>query len=401
MPTEILQLLGYDGPNLHGPRPGVFMRVRSDRDRSRKLREALKDGAQQAGMELGYLEIDVEPAGDARTISVSFTTPTPAIGVELSRYAVEALNRAEAGDEEWDAEGPLWDLAKRRRAEALPLQAVQLIAEAASRGVPSLIRADGRVQLGYGARGWAFDPAQPRGRTGADMLSVDDIGIGAPRAAQPAPDVPWERIGPIPIVAVAGGAARDIGAKLIAATLRAQGVSLAAEAGFDETRGLLADPSATLAVLGLTAEGIARRGLAFERCAYSAVVDLPSELPPEVSDRTELARVLGVPMLITDPAGRVALSADVPEIAALAEYAPCPVIYISASDANPIVGFHRAEGGQALFVRQGVAIAASGAAEQAVAAATLPPDLLPGALGGLALLWAMGLTWEQITGMAG
>ena len=63
MPTEILQLLGYDGPNLHGPRPGVFMRVRSDRDRSRKLREALKDGAQQAGMVLGYLEIDVEPSG--------------------------------------------------------------------------------------------------------------------------------------------------------------------------------------------------------------------------------------------------------------------------------------------------------------------------------------------------
>ena len=108
--------------------------------------------------------------------------------------------------------------------------------------------------------------------------------------------------------------------------------------------------------------------------------------------------LLGVPMLVTDAAGRVALNADVPEIVALAEYAPCPIIYISASEQNPVVGFHRAEGGMALFVRERAVIAASGAAEQAVLAATLPPAELPGALAGLALLWAMGLTWEQITG---
>jgi hypothetical protein len=400
MSNEIIQLLSYDGPNVRGPQPGVFLKVRSGGDNRRRLREALKDGAQKAGLVLGYLEVDAEPTDVGFLIRASFTTPTPALGAELARYAVEALNRAEAGDEEWDAEAPLWDLAKRRRAEALPLQVVQLAAEATTRGVPWFVRTDGQVQLGYGARGWAFDPSQFARAAGTGTLAAGEVGVGpaAPRL-QAAPDVPWERVGPIPIVAVAGGVACDIAAGLIAATLHAQkqSVVMSTKVDFDATRELLTDPAAAIAVAGLAAEGIARRGLAFERCAYSAVVDLPRALPPEVADREELARVLGVPMLVTDAEGRVALNADVPEIVALAEYAPCPVIYISAAEENAIVGFHRAEGGQALFVRQGMVIAASGASEQAVAAATLPPELLPGALAGLALLWAMGLTWEQIT----
>jgi len=50
----------------------------------------------------------------------------------------------------------------------------------------------------------------------------------------------------------------------------------------------------------------------------------------------------------------------------------------------------------ALFVRDGAVIASNGASEQPILAATLPPHELPGALAGLALLWAMGLTWEQL-----
>ncbi len=106
-------------------------------------------------------------------------------------------------------------------------------------------------------------------------------------------------------------------------------------------------------------------------------------------------------MLVTDSQGRVALNADVPAIAALSEYAPCPVIYFSAGGENATIGFHRAEGGQALFVRDGLVIAAQGPSEQTVATATLPPDQLPGALAGLAILWAMGLEWKQIMGSGG
>jgi hypothetical protein len=404
MPTTIIQLLGFEGPNLHGPQPGVFLKLRSDKNRAQRVKDALKDAAQGAGMVMGYLEVGSAAEAGGYSITASFTTPTPALGVALGRYIVEGLNAQESGDEEWDAEGPLWDLQKRRRAEALPLPALQLIAEASARAIPALIRADGQVQLGYGARGWAFDPAtlkQPGGGLMPGEIGVvppASIGASAEVVKTPAPiEVPWERLGPIPIVAVSGSAARDIAARLIAATLQAQGqtIGLAEAAGFAETRDLLAGPATAIAIVGLAAAGIAQRGVAFERCAFSAVTDLPDELPPEVSSREELARVLGVPMLLTDPAGRVALNADVPEIAALAEYAPCPIIYISTAEQNPLVGFHRAQGGQALFVRDGAVFAATGAGEQPVLAATLPPPELPGALAGLALLWAMGLPWDE------
>ena len=405
MPTEIIQLLGFDGPNLHGPQPGVFMKLRADKNRAKRVKDALKDAAQGAGMVMGYLEVGSVADGEGYIINASFTTPTPAIGVELGRYLVAGLNAKEAGDEDWDAEGPLWDLQKRRRAEALPLPALQLIAEASARAIPTLIRADGQVQLGYGARGWAFDPnaLKPAGGGLAPgeigVVPPASIGISSETARTPATiDVPWERLGPIPIVAVAGGAARDIAARLIAATLQAQGqaIGLAEAADFAATRDLLAAPTTAIAVVGLEATGIAQRGAAFKRCAWSAVTDLPNGLPAEVGDREELARVLGVPMLLTDPAGRVALNADVPEIAALAEYAPCPIIYISTAEQNPLVGFHRAQGGQALFVRDGAVFAATGAGEQPILAATLPPHELPGALAGLALLWAMGLPWAEL-----
>ena len=46
--------------------------------------------------------------------------------------------------------------------------------------------------------------------------------------------------------------------------------------------------------------------------------------------------------------------------------------------------------------RTETAIANNYRSEQAILTATLPPDQLAGALTGLALLWGMGLTWEQI-----
>ena len=189
MPTEIIQLTAFDGPNLYGPSPGVLLRVYSDKNRAARIKGAFKDGAQGIGMVLAYIEVSGEPTDGGFTISAHFSTPTPAIGLELARYVVVGLNAREAGDEEWDSEGPLWDLQKRRRAEALPLMALQRMAEASARGIPSFVRDDGLVQLGYGARSWAFDPASKP--EGGDTLAPEAIGVGPPpfaRAAE-APEV--------------------------------------------------------------------------------------------------------------------------------------------------------------------------------------------------------------------
>lgn len=405
MPTTIIRLLGFDGPNLYGPQPGVFLQVSANKDYGPRMRNALKDGALSVGMVVGYLDVTSKARAEGYLISVSFTTPTPAIGVELARYVVAGLNARESNDEDWDAEGLLWDLQKRRRAEALPLAALQLVAEASSRGIPTMFCQDGQLQIGYGARSWAFDPAAAKPSADATAIAPGDVGVGAPPFARSPHTIaaPWDRLGPIPIIAVSGGANCDSAARLIAAILRAHGQStgFADRADYQATQALLADQNAMIAVAGLAADGIATRGLAFDRCAYSAVTDLPDSLPIAVADHEELARVLGVPMLVTDQAGRVALNADIPAIAALAEYAPCPVVFVSATSTNSTVAFHCASGGAALFVRDEIVIAASGASEQPIVAATLPPTEMPGALAALAILWSMGLTWEQILAVNG
>src|SRR5688572_22686554 len=96
MPTEIIQLTAFDGPNLYGPRPGVLLRVFSDKNRRARIKDAFKDGAQSVGMVLAYIEVWSEPADGGHIISAHFSTPTPAIGLELARYVVVGLNAREA-----------------------------------------------------------------------------------------------------------------------------------------------------------------------------------------------------------------------------------------------------------------------------------------------------------------
>jgi hypothetical protein len=395
MPTTITRLFAYDGPNLYGPQPSVVLQVQADKDRSARMRNALKDGAQSIGLVIGYLDVEAMALDSGFLITAHFVTPTPQIGAELARYVVEGLNAKERGDEEWDAEEPLWNLQKRRRAEALPVQALQITAEAATRDIPHILRADGKLQIGYGARGWALDLALFKERRSTGALAVDEIGIGPPpfARAEAAATVPWEQVGPIPIIALSGGDGRDLAARAIAGAIRAQDYSagLAEAADIAATRALLSEPTYALAIVGLEPAGLALRGLAFERCTYSAVVSLPNELPPNVADREELTRVLGIPMLLTDPDGCAVLNADEPQIAALAEYAPCPVVYTSATYDNTTVNFHRAKGGAAVFIRNGAIIAANGPDEQTIATVDGTDNALPGALAALAIVRAMGL----------
>lgn len=324
MPIEIIRLLAFSGPNMLGPRPGVLLQARAPRDLSARLRAALKEIGQRAGVVLATLDVSAEADGPACMLRASFATPTPDLGAEVARLAVAWLDAREQRDEAWDIDGRVWALQRLRRERALPVAALQLLAEAAARDVPAFAHADGALQLGYGARGTALRVA----RDTAGVLAPEDVGVAsaAARAGQP-PVVPWERLGAVPVVAVAGGpAAAQIGAQ-VAAGLRARGLRVASAAGasFDQARALLADQGAEAVVLGLDPGDALRRGLAFDRCAASCLPDLPADLPAEAAGRDELARALGVAMLVTDAAGVAVLSAETPELAALAGYAPARV----------------------------------------------------------------------------
>ncbi|MCU0491297.1 MAG: DUF4938 domain-containing protein [Chloroflexaceae bacterium] len=299
-PIEQIHLFAYGGPNIVSPQPGVLLRVRCDKDRSLRIRNALKDGAQSIGMIIADVESVGHPQDDGLfVITATFRTPTPELGAALASYVVDGVRAQATGDEEWDKDGPLYELQKRRRREALPVAALQLLAEARKRGVPSMRLADGRLQLGYGARGWAIEASQAE-------------------AAQP----PWERLGSVPIYAITGEAQREATVRQVAQQLRAQGhtVHTLDNAGYADTVALLADPSVTLAVVGLNTDELLQRGLPFEGCTQAIITDMQGLRPPAAADDEEWAQALGLPMLVSS--GPAIINTADGRLAALAAYAP-------------------------------------------------------------------------------
>lgn len=307
-PIEIDRLHAYDGPNIFGPSPGVLLRARCDADRSRRLRLALRDGAQYIGLVIAGLAVEARPLGEGQLVTAHFATEAPAVGAALCEYVAAGIAAEAAGDEEWDRDAPLVALQARLRDESLPVAALQLVAEARARGLPALVRADGLIQLGHGARGWSFDPARLRARGAAS------------------PEPPWARLGAAPIVAVTGHAGRAAAVRRLAGELAAAGARVAAldGAGFDAARALLADPAAEAIVVGLDTGDILRRGLPFDRCELAAVTDREGPRPPEAADDDEWLRALGVPMLLSPQPARINL--DDPRLTPLVPYAPNGVV---------------------------------------------------------------------------
>lgn len=312
---EILHLFAYAGPNIFGPQPGVLLRLRSATDRSQRLKDALKDGAQFIGLVLAYLASTATSADNSYIITARFTTPTPDIGHALARYVVDGLRAEAAGDDEWDRDTPLYALQKRRRQESLPIAALQLIAEARKRDIPVLHLPTGHIQFGYGARSWQFDPTRFATRKWDD--DDDD-----PAEHLPLPTPPWERLGYIPIYAITGEHQRNPMVQQVAASLpvAAHTVHVLHAADYAATLALLADPTAHTAVIGLDTAAILRRGIAFTRCTRSIITDMQGEQPGEALTATEWTQALGVPMLVST--GPATLNLADPAIATLAPYAP-------------------------------------------------------------------------------
>lgn len=319
---SILNLLAYDGPNITGPRPGILLRVWSDVDRSQRIKDVLKDGAQFIGLVISYLEIAASPApdGEGVIICVTFATPMPALGRSLASFVVDDL-RAEAegqgegedqGDEEWDRESVLLALQLRRRQVSPGISVLQVVAEARKRGLPVLTLPDQQIQVGYGINSRVIEPATLNEVVPSSLL--------------------WQQAGDIPIYAVTGEHRRAALVEHTATVLQEVGqtVRVLEHADYEATLNLLSDPTVEAAVIGLQTADIVRRGLAFDRCTLSIVTDSEGTPPPDAADSDEWVRALGVPMLLSSQVA--VLNMEDPLVAGLVPYAPNGVMPLSELD---------------------------------------------------------------------
>ncbi len=111
-------LATFDDPNRFDPRPGILAHLCAGHDHGATLCAVLKDAAQHIGLVIGALHIDSRVADGEVWHEAFFVTPMSVIGAEMLRYVVALLNVRDAGDEERDTDGRLWDVQKKRRADS-------------------------------------------------------------------------------------------------------------------------------------------------------------------------------------------------------------------------------------------------------------------------------------------
>jgi len=397
---RILDSRRLTGPNLHLGGPGAIAEVAFEAGEDRIAAVAAWRHAVTAALQALDWPIELhvrmhEDTSGHAGADLVFAAPDEALylATEVNDWAVAAAGQPGPADP--GAQLPGWRdaIAQERRPG---LQALR--DAAAARDLPAL-RDDDNLSIGHGRRSLTWPIAQ---------------------LPDPA-DVPWSRLGRIPVALITGTNGKTTTARLLARIARhaghvpgntsTDGMSVderLLEAG-DWTgpgaaRTVLRHPEVDLAVLEVARGGILRRGLAVDRCDAAVITNISDDHLGDhgVHDLLTMARVKAVVASVVAPRGRVVLGADSPplvELVAAGHPFPAPLVWFSLRPDHPQLLQHRAAGGEAWFVANGALIRARGADEQAlVPVAELPfcyggaaPHNVANALAAAALACALGL----------
>jgi cyanophycin synthetase len=235
---------------------------------------------------------------------------------------------------------------------------------------------------------------------------------------------PNDASGRIPIVGVTGSRGKTTVARLLAALLHLSGkqTGLACSAGsfvgqrrVDKTDGAnwqgahrtLINRAVEAAVLETGARGIVAEGLAYDRCQVAVVTNI--DPTAQVADHyietpDQMINVLRTMVDVVLPDGVAVLNAADPSVAPLAPLCDGEVIFFGIDGANPVMAEHCAQGGRAVFIRDGALVLRQGEIETRLtkmatiqAVPSVPdPFLTENILAAAAAAWALGIVPELI-----
>jgi cyanophycin synthetase len=177
--------------------------------------------------------------------------------------------------------------------------------------------------------------------------------------------------------------------------------------GPQSARAVLANPRVEAAVLETARGGILREGLGFDFCDVAVVTNLADGDhlgAGDIQTLEDLARVKRTVVEAVAPTGTAVLKADDPLVAAMAEKCPGSTIYFAKQADDPMIAAHRQKGGRALFVRDGMLIAAEGVEEMPLVSLAQVPLTHGGRVGfqvenALATAgagWALGFSFDAL-----
>lgn len=230
--------------------------------------------------------------------------------------------------------------------------------------------------------------------------------------------------GRIPIVAVTGVNGKTTVTRLVAAMLRLAGKSVGMTctdgihidgrriesgdcSGPRSARAVLLNPKVDAAVLETARGGILREGLGFDFCDVGIVTNIGEGDHLGLSDIDSVEKLAWVKRTVIDavaPWGAGVLKADDPLVADMAQHCKGSVTFFSRAAGDPVIAAHRAGGGKAVFVRDGVLTLADGEREISLIAVARVALTHHGRVGfqvenvlaATAAAWALGLPFATI-----
>ena len=226
--------------------------------------------------------------------------------------------------------------------------------------------------------------------------------------------------GRIPLVGITGTEDAALAARLVGSVLHHAGrhAGMATRDGlfldgrqvdardstrFDAGQRLLINRTVQAAVFESNARTILTEGLPYDRCQVGIVTDMGALEDVEdlyVRDEDALFNVVRSQVDVVLSEGAAVLNADDERVTGLAELSDGAVLFYATHEANPTLAGHRAEGGRAVFLRDGHVVLATGEQETVLLALDKlkgPVAARPGAvLAAAGAAWAMDVPADLI-----
>lgn len=232
---------------------------------------------------------------------------------------------------------------------------------------------------------------------------------------------PQHESGRIPIVGVTGSHGKTMVSRLVAHLFQLQGayVGLACSDGlflrgrqidrndaanWQSAHRVLVNRAVNAAVFENSYRAILTEGLAYDRCQVGVVtnIDPQASLPDlYIDDADQMAKVARTQVDIVLPEGVAVLNAADERVAEMAELCDGEVIFFSMSPDAAVSVRHRAEGGRAVFVRNGRIVLAEGKNESPLVQITKSSSAkksfaTENILAAVGAAWALGFDAELI-----
>ena len=295
---------------------------------------------------------------------------------EISEWAGMSASERSLGREPLPLPPKQDEIAEMLRAQESPALRA-LVAAAAERGVP-LLWDDDEVSVGSGSRSQRY----------------------ARNALPAVAEVPWSRVGSIPIAMITGTNGKTTSSRLLAHIASGAGHRVGATSsdaitiggvaiergdctGPFAARTVLRNREVDFAVLETARGGILRRGLAVSACDVALITNISDDHLGlyGIDTLTAMAEVKGVVGRIATRA--VVLNTNDPRLSGLAPSFSAPVLYfadLAGIEPPPALAAHLASGGRAVVARADELVLADGGDERVL----VRLDAVPITFGGVA-----------------